>query len=78
MKLANTVVGQSAERGALPLLYAAAPDVEGGEYYGPDGFMNVRGAPEKQEPNAASDDEDDAARLWERSEELTGVSYNLV
>jgi hypothetical protein len=77
MTLANTVVGQSAERGALPLLYAAAPDVEGGEYYGPDRFMNVRGAPEKQEPNAASD-EDDAARLWERSEGLTGVSYNLV
>ncbi|ERG88412.1 MAG: dehydrogenase [halophilic archaeon J07HX5] len=78
MKFANTVVGQSAETGALPLLYAAAASgVEGGEYYGPGGLMNMRGAPEKQESNAASYDEDDAARLWERSEELTGVSYNL-
>ena len=78
MKVANTVVAQSAEQGALPLLYAAtAPDVDGGAYYGPGGFMNMRGAPERQESNDASHDEADARRLWTRSEELTGVRYDI-
>jgi hypothetical protein len=78
MKAANAVFGQSAERGALPLLYAAtAPDVRGGDYYGPGGFMNMRGAPEKQSSNDASYDERDAERLWQKSEELCGVEYGL-
>ncbi|SDX61830.1 oxidoreductase [Halobellus clavatus] len=76
MKAANAVVGQSAQKGALPLLYASvAPDVEGGDYYGPGGLLNMRGAPERQSSSEASYDEDDAARLWAKSEELTGVSY---
>ena len=78
MKVANTVFGQSARQGALPLLYASvAPDVQGGEYYGPNGFMNMRGAPEKQSSNAASRDEADAERLWTESEALTGVTYEF-
>jgi NAD(P)-dependent dehydrogenase (short-subunit alcohol dehydrogenase family) len=78
MRVANTVFAQSAEQGALPLLYAAtATDVEGGAYYGPSGFMDMRGSPERQESNDASRDEDDAARLWEVSEKLTGVEYDL-
>ena len=79
MKLANTVFGQSAEKGALPLLYAAtAPGVQGGEYYGPSGLLNMRGAPEKQSSNDASHDERDAERLWDVSEKLTGVTYEFV
>jgi NAD(P)-dependent dehydrogenase (short-subunit alcohol dehydrogenase family) len=78
MKAANAVFGQSAERGALPMLYAAtAPDVQGGDYYGPGGFMNMRGAPEKQSSNDASYDEADAERLWTKSEELCGVEYEF-
>jgi NAD(P)-dependent dehydrogenase (short-subunit alcohol dehydrogenase family) len=78
MRVANTVFGQSASQGALPLLYAStAPDVEGGEYYGPGGFMNMRGPPEKQSSSDPSYDEDDARLLWERSEALTGVTYDL-
>ncbi|MFC7134587.1 MULTISPECIES: oxidoreductase [Salinibaculum] len=78
MKVANAVVAQSAAQGALPLLYAAtAPDVEGGAYYGPGGFQNMRGHPERQESSAASRDEDVAARLWDVSEDLTGVSYDV-
>jgi NAD(P)-dependent dehydrogenase (short-subunit alcohol dehydrogenase family) len=78
MKVANTIFAQSASAGALPLLYAStAPDVQGGEYYGPGGFMNMRGAPEKQSSSEASYDEDVANRLWERSEQLTGVTYDL-
>jgi NAD(P)-dependent dehydrogenase (short-subunit alcohol dehydrogenase family) len=78
MKAANTVFAQSAKKGALPLLYAAtAPDAEGGAYYGPGGFKNMRGYPEKQDSNEASYDETVAKRLWEASEELTGVSYDI-
>ena len=77
-RVANAVIAQSAEQGALPLLYAAtATDVKGGTYYGPSGFMKMRGSPERQESNEASHDEADAARLWDVSEELTGVEYDF-
>ncbi|GAB7094036.1 oxidoreductase [Halolamina litorea] len=78
MKVANAVLGQSAAQGALPMLYAATADgIEGGEYIGPGGFMNMRGAPEEQESNAESYDHDVADRLWAVSEDLTGVEYDL-
>ncbi len=78
MRVANTLVAQSAEQGALPLLYAAtAPDAEGGAYYGPGGLMSMRGLPERQASSDASHDEADATRLWERSESLTGVQYDI-
>jgi len=77
MKLANAVVAQPAAKGVLPLLYAATADsVDGGDYYGPSGFKNMRGPPKKQTSNDASYDEQDAERLWKTSEELTGVSYS--
>ena len=68
--------GQSAAQGALPLLFAAvAPEAKGGGYYGPDGFMETRGAvsPSRIMPQAS--DAGAAARLWTLSEELTGVSF---
>ncbi len=78
MKVANRLLGQSAERGALPMLYAATSDaVTGGEYVGPSGFMRMRGSPEIQTSNDASRDEADAVRLWTVSEELTGVEYEF-
>ena len=78
MKVANTVFAQSAPKGALPMLYAAtAPDVKGGDYYGPGGFLGMRGPPERQESSDASSDEDTAERLWAVSEELTGVGYDI-
>ncbi len=78
MKVANTLVAQSAEQGALPMLYAAtAADVGGGDYYGPGGLLSMRGSPERQESSAASRDPADARRLWERSESLTGVEYDV-
>ena len=78
MKVANAVFAQSAAKGALPLLYAAtAPDAEGGAYYGPGGFQNMRGYPEKQESNDASYDEAISEQLWTVSEDLTGVNYDF-
>lgn len=72
------LIGQSAARGALPLLYAAtAPEAEGGRYYGPDGLWEVRGdpGPARIEPHAA--DPEAAGRLWALSETLTDVTYPL-
>ncbi|WP_435101378.1 oxidoreductase [Halarchaeum sp. P4] len=78
MQAANAVLAQPADRGALPMLYAAtAPDVDGGDYIGPGGFMQMRGAPEKQSSSDASYDRESARRLWSVSEDLTGVTYDL-
>lgn len=76
MKGMNAVLGQSARAGAWPTLYAATrPDVHGGDYIGPDGWFEQRGHPRHVGRSSAAQDRDTAARLWQRSEELTGVSY---
>lgn len=74
--VANRLFAQSPTSGALPMLYAVThPDVDGGDYVGPDGFMNMRGSPERQRSSRRSYDEETAARLWAVSETLTGVRY---
>jgi len=76
MKISNLIVAQSAERGALPTLYAAtAPGVQGGEYYGPDGPGEFRGFPKKVEAIPPAYHPENGSRLWEASERLTGVSF---
>jgi len=78
MQAANALFGQSADQGALQMLYAAtAPEVSGGDYVGPGGLMNMRGPPEVQQSSDRSRDEATAERLWTVSEELTGVSYDF-
>jgi NAD(P)-dependent dehydrogenase (short-subunit alcohol dehydrogenase family) len=77
MNAANAVFGQSAADGARPIVHAATADVEPAGYYGPGGFMEMRGAPTRVEPKPKARDETVARRLWERSEELTGVTYDL-
>ena len=79
VRLVSRIVGQSPEMGALPALYAAtAPDVRGGDYLGPGGFMGLRGHPVRARSSDLSHDPDVAARLWAVSEELTGVPLGLV
>lgn len=74
--LGNRLLAQSAAMGALPTLYAAAaPDVRGGDFIGPDGFQEMWGFPKKVASNDRSHDRHAAQRLWETSEELTGVRY---
>ncbi len=78
MKAANAAVAQSAEAGAWPLLYAAThPSIDGGEYVGPGGLLNVRGHPEEQQSSERSGDEATARRLWSVSADLTDVTFNL-
>ncbi len=67
---------QSSDMGALPTIRAAVdPNVKGGTYYGPDGRGQRSGYPVVLKSNRASRDEADAQKLWEVSEELTGVSF---
>ena len=67
---------QSAAQGALPQIRAAVdPNVKGGEYYGP--HKGMTGFPVIVPSNAASHNVEDAQRLWEVSEQLTGAKFNL-
>jgi NAD(P)-dependent dehydrogenase (short-subunit alcohol dehydrogenase family) len=71
-----SMVTQSAEMGALPTLRAATdPSAQGGQYYGPDGLGEQRGYPKLVKSSEKSHDETRQRRLWQVSEELTGVTY---
>jgi NAD(P)-dependent dehydrogenase (short-subunit alcohol dehydrogenase family) len=68
---------QDIDEGILPALYGAVdPHAKSGAFYGPHGFLELAGG-------GATDatilprcrDEADCRRLWEISEQLTGVSY---
>jgi NAD(P)-dependent dehydrogenase (short-subunit alcohol dehydrogenase family) len=77
-ELSNRLFAQSAAMGALPTLYAAtAADVNGCDYIGPLGLLGMRGAPGKIKSSARSYDATLAAWLWQVSEQLTGVRYDL-
>ena len=72
----NPFMAQSQEMGALPTLYAAtSPEIKGGEYIGPDGFLAQRGYPHKARSSPASHNTETARRLWQVSEEVTGIRY---
>jgi NAD(P)-dependent dehydrogenase (short-subunit alcohol dehydrogenase family) len=77
MWIGNKLIAQSDEQGAWPTLYAATQDIPGDSYVGPDGFQEGRGHPTLVGRSDAASDADVARRLWERSEELTGVSFPL-
>jgi NAD(P)-dependent dehydrogenase (short-subunit alcohol dehydrogenase family) len=78
MAVSNRVIAQSADMGALPILYAATePGLEGGTFVGPDGIAEQRGHPKIVSSSRAARDEEVARRLWETSEEQTGVRFDL-
>jgi NAD(P)-dependent dehydrogenase (short-subunit alcohol dehydrogenase family) len=78
LKVGNALLAQSADDGTRPQLYAAvAPDVEGGEFFGPDGFHEARGHPKRVKATSRARDPELGRRLWELSEELTGVDYGI-
>lgn len=81
IKASDLTIGrlmQDAARGALPTLRAATdPAAQGGQYYGPDGRGELKGPPVVVEPSKRARSDDEAARLWSISEELTGVEYPI-
>jgi NAD(P)-dependent dehydrogenase (short-subunit alcohol dehydrogenase family) len=73
----NRVIAQDEQAGALPTLYAAVADVPGNSFSGPDGLLEMRGKPKLVPRSKAARDADVARRLWDASEELTGVRFPL-
>jgi NAD(P)-dependent dehydrogenase (short-subunit alcohol dehydrogenase family) len=73
----NRVVAQDADHGALPTLYAATADIPSGSFVGPDGLKEQRGHPTLVKPARAARDPETARRLWEVSEDLTGVRFDF-
>ncbi|MET0135011.1 MAG: oxidoreductase [Kibdelosporangium sp.] len=76
MKLGNRLMAQDVSMGALPQLYAAtATEVQSGQFFGPDGRGESKGHPTVVQPIESAKDPETARRLWDVSEELTGVRY---
>jgi NAD(P)-dependent dehydrogenase (short-subunit alcohol dehydrogenase family) len=74
MSIGNRVIAQSDAMGALPTLFAATQELPGNAFVGPDGFAEQRGHPTVVGRSKAARNAEDARLLWERSEELTGVT----
>jgi len=74
----NPFFGMQPIGGALPTLRAATDaDVEAGDYFGPSRFFEMSGPPRKAARSRAAQDRNDAKRLWEVSEQRTGVKVDL-
>lgn len=72
----SRVVGQTPAMGALPTLMAATEsDVQANDYIGPGRLWEMRGYPKKVGRTDAAQDAALAQRLWQVSEEMTGVRY---
>ncbi len=73
----NSLLAQSASRGALPTLCAATfPGLESSTYIGPDGLFEMRGFPRLTRAISSAYDPSLGANLWKVSEELTGVTWH--
>lgn len=78
LRFLNHFLSQGITMGALPILYAAVgKDVKGGDYYGPSGWREMKGYPKKVKSNKLSHNAEIAKKLWDISEELTGVKFML-
>lgn len=73
----NSFFAQDVSMGALPTLRAAIDkNAQSGDYYGPKGFMEIRGYPIKVSTIKRSQDLEISEKLWRISEELSGVTFN--
>ena len=68
-------IAQPAHAGAWPTLMAATAELPGATYCGPDGLLESRGAPRVVTSSKRSYDEAAQRRLWEISEQTTGIAY---
>jgi NAD(P)-dependent dehydrogenase (short-subunit alcohol dehydrogenase family) len=75
MAVGNRLIAQDENGGAEPTLYAALAEIPGNSYAGPGGFGGQRGAPKLVGRSSRAIDPAVARRLWDVSEQLTGVSY---
>ncbi len=69
---------QGKDAGAHPLVHAAVgDDVRSGQYWGPGGFMQLRGPAAVVSAEPRAHDRGEAARLWRASERASGVAFAL-
>lgn len=74
----NQFFAMTIELGALPTLRAAFDEnTQNGDFFGPDGFMEMKGFPVKVKPKDLAKDEKIAQKLWDVSEELTNIKFGL-
>jgi NAD(P)-dependent dehydrogenase (short-subunit alcohol dehydrogenase family) len=72
----GNIIAQKVDMGTLPTLRAAIDEnAKSGDYFGPKGFMEMRGYPVVVESTKLAQDKAKAKQLWEMSEAMTGVSY---
>jgi protochlorophyllide reductase len=77
-RILGPILGQDVSHGAIPMLYAAtAPEAKGGVLYGPKWFYH-RGGPAETRANGKAYDAAALKRFWEVSEQLTGVTYDIL
>jgi len=76
--MANRLIAQSGEMGALPSLYAAtASNVEQGAFYGPSGKLRLKGWPRLEKPDPKRVTPEVARKLWGLSEDLIGIKFSV-
>lgn len=72
-------MAHSPQKASLPTLYAAlADDVKGGEYFGPQGALEMSGKPGRAPKAAHGQDEASAQKLWDISEQLSGSNFEQI
>jgi len=77
-KIITPLLSQSADKAALPSLLAATDgSARNGSYWGPTGFMKLKGYPGPAAIPKQAKDLESARRLWELGEQLTGVKYSF-
>ena len=69
------LITHSAKEGAKPTILASIGKAKGGDYFGPTGFMEIKGKAGKAKSSASAHDKNLAKKLWEVSEELVNQKY---
>ncbi len=78
MEFMNKIFAMSVEKGTLPILRAAVDkNADCGDFFGPDGFMEMTGYPARVDSNKLSHNKELAEKLWEVSEKMTNINFNL-
>ena len=77
MPLMSFVTHKPKEAAKPTLMAALDPNVKGGDYYGPQGFNDMKGEPGKASSTGYSKKRDVAEKLWALSEELTGEKFTV-
>jgi len=75
-RILNPIMAQKVDGGVLPTLRAAFdPKAQPGDFFGPSGFLEMKGSPEVVKSAPLSYDEDKAQTLWKLSEKMTGIRF---